>query len=134
MQFLVLPGKTSLYQQAFERLQALKNSSIEVNDALIVTNEYHRFLVFNQLREIKDVKAQILLQPVGRNTAPALTIAALQAVDESKDPVLDVTLADQTIEDEAAFTRSLYDAIEEASEGSIVVLGIKPTKPHIGLT
>jgi mannose-1-phosphate guanylyltransferase/mannose-6-phosphate isomerase len=131
-QFLVLSGKNTLFQQAVERLQALKNPSVTLNDTLIVTNEEHRFLVLDQLREMKDVKAQLLLEPIGRNTSPALTLAALQAVDRGKDPILVVTPADQTIEDQAAFTRSLHNAIEVASKGSIVVLGIKPAKPDTG--
>jgi len=131
-QFLVLSGKTSLFQQSIERLQSLKNPSIRLNDTLIVTNEEHRFLVLDQLREMKELKAQLLLEPVGRNTAPALTLAALQAFDQGEDPLLIVTPADQTIQDQLAFTRSLHDAIEVASEGSIVVLGIKPTKPDTG--
>jgi mannose-1-phosphate guanylyltransferase/mannose-6-phosphate isomerase len=131
-QFLVLSGKTTLFQQSVERLQSLKNPSITLNDTLIVTNEEHRFLVLDQLREMKEVKAQLLLEPIGRNTAPALTLAALQATDQGVDPLLVVTPADQTIQDQLAFTRSLHDAIEAASEGLIVVLGIKPTKPDTG--
>jgi mannose-1-phosphate guanylyltransferase/mannose-6-phosphate isomerase len=131
-QFLVLSGKTTLFQQAIERLQALKNPSVALNDTLIVTNEEHRFLVLDQLREMKDVKAQLLLEPIGRNTAPALTLAALQATENGEDPILIVTPADQTVKDQAAFTRSLHDAIEAALKGSIVVLGIKPTKPDTG--
>ena len=131
-QFLVLSGKTTLFQQSVERLQNLKNPSITLNDTLIVTNEEHRFLVLDQLRDMKDVKAQLLLEPVGRNTAPALTLAVLQALDQGEDPVLVVTPADQIVQNQLAFTRSLYDAIEVASEGSIVVLGIKPTKPDTG--
>jgi mannose-1-phosphate guanylyltransferase/mannose-6-phosphate isomerase len=131
-QFLVLSGTTTLFQQSVERLQNLKNPSITLNETLIVTNEEHRFLVLDQLRDMKDVKAQLLLEPVGRNTAPALTLAALQALDQGEDPVLVVTPADQIVQNQLAFTRSLYDAIEVASEGSIVVLGIKPTKPDTG--
>ena len=131
-QFLVLSGKTTLFQQAVERLQALKNASVSLNDTLIVTNEEHRFLVLDQLREMKDVKAQLLLEPMGRNTAPALTLAALQATERGEDPILVVTPADQIVQDQASFTKSLHDAIEVANQGSIVVLGIKPTKPDTG--
>jgi mannose-1-phosphate guanylyltransferase/mannose-6-phosphate isomerase len=131
-QFLVLSGKTTLFQQAVERLQSLKNPSVTLNDTLIVTNEEHRFLVLDQLRDMKEVKAQLLLEPVGRNTAPALTFAALQAVENKEDPILLVTPADQTVQDKTNFTKSLHDAIELASKGSIVVLGIKPTKPDNG--
>jgi mannose-1-phosphate guanylyltransferase/mannose-6-phosphate isomerase len=131
-QFLVLSGETTLFQQAVERLQTLKSSSVTLNDTLIVTNEDHRFLVLDQLREMKDVKAQLLLEPIGRNTAPALTLAALQAVENKEDPILVITPADQIVQDKAAFTRSLHNAIEVAGKGSIVVLGIKPTKPETG--
>jgi mannose-1-phosphate guanylyltransferase/mannose-6-phosphate isomerase len=97
-----------------------------------VTNEEHRFLVLDQLREMKGVKAQLLLEPIGRNTAPALTLAAFQAIDQGEDPILVVTPADQTVQNTKAFTKSLHDAIEVANKGSIVVLGIKPTKPDTG--
>lgn len=131
-QFLVLSGKTTLFQQAVERLQALKNSFSILNDTLIVTNEEHRFLVLDQLREMKDVNAKLLLEPIGRNTAPALTMAALQAINNQEDPILVVTPSDQTVQDQTAFSRSLHYAFEEASNGSVVVLGIKPTKPDTG--
>jgi mannose-1-phosphate guanylyltransferase / mannose-6-phosphate isomerase len=131
-QFLVLSGKTTLFQQAVERLQSLKNPSVTLNDTLIVTNEEHRFLVLDQLREMKGVKAQLLLEPIGRNTAPALTLAALQATEKGEDPILVVTPADQTVQDQANFTKSLHHAIEVAGKGSIVVLGIKPINPDTG--
>jgi mannose-1-phosphate guanylyltransferase/mannose-6-phosphate isomerase len=131
-QFLVLSGKTTLFQQAVDRLQHLQSSDIKLNETLVVTNEKHRFLVLHQLREMKDIKAQLLLEPVGCNTAPALTLAALQANNKGDDPTLVVTPADQTVKDQAAFTRSLHRAIEVAEKGSIVVLGIKPTKADTG--
>jgi mannose-1-phosphate guanylyltransferase/mannose-6-phosphate isomerase len=131
-QFLVLSGKTTLFQQAVERLQALKNPSVTLSDTLIVTNEEHRFLMLDQLREMKDVKAQLLLEPVGRNTAPALTLAALQAIEKGDDPILVVIPSDQTVQDKSNFKKSLHHAIEAASEGAVVVLGIKPTKPDTG--
>ena len=131
-QFLVLSGKTSLFQQAVDRLQQLQSTNIKLNETLIVTNEEHRFIVLDQLREMNRVNPQLLLEPIGRNTAPALTFAALQAVEKKEDPVLVVTPADQTVQDKEAFTRSLHHAIEGANKGSIVVLGIKPSKPDTG--
>jgi len=131
-QFLVLSGKTTLFQQAFERLQQLQSKNIKLNETLIVTNEEHRFLVLDQLREMKEVKVQLFLEPISRNTAPALTLAALQAIEANKDPILVVTPSDQTVQDKASFTKSLNDAIEAASKGSVVVLGIKPSKPDTG--
>jgi mannose-1-phosphate guanylyltransferase/mannose-6-phosphate isomerase len=131
-QFLVLSGKTTLFQQAVNRLQHLQSTDIKLNETLVVTNEEHRFLVLDQLREMKDVKAQLLLEPAGRNTAPALTLAALQATENNEDPILVVTPADQTVREQANFTKSLHDAIKVADKGSIVVFGIKPTKPDTG--
>ena len=131
-QFLVLSGKTTLFQQAIDRLQYLQSENIKLKETLIVTNEEHRFLVLDQLREMKELKARLLLEPIGRNTAPALTLAALQAMNSNEDSVLVVTPSDQTVQNQTSFTKSLQDAIKVASEGSIVVLGIQPTKPDTG--
>ena len=131
-QFLVLSGTTSLFQQAVERVNGLATSDITLGEALVVTNEEHRFLALDQLREMNDVAATLLLEPVGRNTAPALTIAALQAIEGGRDPVLVVTPADQTVEDGAAFTEALQKSIRVADTGAIVILGITPTKPETG--
>jgi mannose-1-phosphate guanylyltransferase/mannose-6-phosphate isomerase len=131
-QFLALSGKTTLFQQTVDRLQYLQSININLNEAIIVTNEEHRFIVLDQLREMKDFKAQILLEPIGRNTAPALTLAALQATEKNEDSILVVTPADQIVQDKEAFARSLNYAIKTANKGSIVVLGIKPTKPDKG--
>jgi mannose-1-phosphate guanylyltransferase/mannose-6-phosphate isomerase len=131
-QFLVLSGKTSLFQKAVERIQKLKNASIKLNDLLILTNEEHRYLVLDQLREIKNTNAKVFLEPIARNTAPALTLAALEAIGTKEDPILVVIPADHTLENQDAFTKSLHHAIQVAAGGSIVVLGIKPTKPDTG--
>ncbi|CAN6134428.1 {ManC} Mannose-1-phosphate guanylyltransferase [Methylophilaceae bacterium] len=131
-QFLVLSGTTSLFQQAIERVNGLSANDITVGDTLIVTGEEHRFLALDQLREIPDVSATLLLEPVGRNTAPALTFAALQAVKNGEDPILVVTPADQTVKNSAAFTDGLQRSVRAASTGSIVILGIAPDKPETG--
>ncbi len=131
-QFLVLTGTTSLFQQAIERVNDLGSSDIQVNGALVVTNEEHRFLALDQLRELKHIQATILLEPVGRNTAPALTIAALEAIAHGDDPVLVVTPADQTVQDTSAFKETLQRAIRVAADGSIVILGIAPNSPATG--
>jgi mannose-1-phosphate guanylyltransferase/mannose-6-phosphate isomerase len=131
-QFLVLSGTTSLFQQAVERVNGLATSDIALGDTLVVTNEEHRFLALDQLREMNDVAANLLLEPVRRNTAPALTIAALQAMEDGCDPVLVVTPADQTVVDGAAFTEALQKSIRVADTGAIVILGVTPTKPETG--
>lgn len=131
-QFLCLTGNESLFQQAAQRLAGLGNTDIQVTAPLIVTGEDHRFLASEQLREIGIELGSALLEPVGRNTAPALTLAALAAVEGGKDPVLVVTPADQTVTDQAAFTVATQLAIQEAGNGSIVILGVTPDRPETG--
>lgn len=131
-QFLVLSGNSSLFQQATDRLSKLAVDDIAVGEALIVTNEEHRFIVLDQLRELPHVSANLLLEPVGRNTAPALTLAALQAIADGSDPVLVVTPADQTVQNGEAFTKALQNSIRVAATGAIVILGIMPDKPETG--
>jgi len=98
----------------------------------VVTNEEHRFLSLEQLREIKGVTATLLLEPSGRNTAPALTLAALQATEDGQDPILVVTPADQTVQNPDAFQLALQQSIRTAADGGIVILGITPDKPETG--
>ena len=131
-QFLVLSGTTSLFQQAIQRVNSLAAADIVVGDTLIVTGEEHRFMALDQLREMPEVSATLLLEPLGRNTAPALTFAALQAVKDGDDPILVVTPADQTVKNAAAFTDALQRSVRVAANGSIVILGIAPDKPETG--
>ena len=79
-QFLVLSGKTSLFQQAVERVNGIASNDISVGETLVVTGEEHRFIALEQLREISSVSSKLLLEPEGKNTAPAMTLAALQAL------------------------------------------------------
>ncbi|CAN4272694.1 {ManC} Mannose-1-phosphate guanylyltransferase [Methylophilaceae bacterium] len=131
-QFLVLSGTSSLFQQAIERVNGLGSDDIVVGDTLIVTGEEHRFLALDQLREMPEIAATLLLEPIGRNTAPALTFAALQAIKDGEDPILVVTPADQTVKNAAAFTDALQRSVRAAANGSIVILGIAPDKPETG--
>ncbi len=131
-QFLVLAGNTSLFQQAASRLAALGSDELAVAGPVIVGNEEHRFMVLDQLREIGLDAAAALLEPMGRNTAPALTLAALQALENGADPVLVVTPADQTVTNAEAFTDALRKAVIDAAEGAIVILGITPDRPETG--
>ncbi len=122
----------SLFQQAVERVNSLSSSDISLGETLVVTGEEHRFLALDQLREMKQVKATLLLEPVARNTAPALTLAALQATENGQDPILVVTPADHAVTDTLAFTQALQAAVRVAADGSIVVLGIQPDGPETG--
>lgn len=145
-QFLVLSGNDSgksLFQEAVERVNQLPG--IDLGSTLIVTNEEHRFLVLDQLREMPGIKASLLLESEGRNTAPALTLAALQASEissqsadsiDSIDPILVITPADQAIQDAPAFTKALQDCIRviqaDKENQTIAILGITPTSPEAG--
>jgi mannose-1-phosphate guanylyltransferase/mannose-6-phosphate isomerase len=141
-QFLVLSGdgsNQSLFQQAIIRINAIGSTQIDLGPTLIVTNEEHRFLALDQLRELKNIEATLLLEPIGRNTAPALSLAALQALDngmEEADPILVITPADQTVQNQAAFVRALQDCVAvvaaDESKKTIAILGITPTAPETG--
>lgn len=131
-QFLCLTGKESLFQGATKRLMNLSDEGINVCNPFIVTNEEHRFLALEQLREIDVVPDVALLEPMARNTAPALTLAALAAIENGEDPVLVVTPADQSVDDDIAFNRTMHDAISLAVDGAIVILGISPDRPETG--
>ena len=142
-QFLALSGNNqnmSLFQGAVGRLNQIRSGFIPLGSTLIVINEDHRFLVLDQLREMSSMNATLLLEPVRRNTAPALTLAALYAseinADHSHDPILIVTPADQTIQNADAFTNALQNCISvvaaDTSNKTIAILGITPTAPETG--
>src|SRR4051812_38783400 len=90
-QFLALDSRASLFQQAVQRLAALDGHGIAAAAPLVVGNDDHRFLLLEQLHEIGVTARALLLEPMGRNTAPALTLAALAALEEGGDPVLAMT-------------------------------------------
>ena len=134
-QFLVLSGgasQHSLFQQAIERTQDAAKSHGSLGSTLIVNNEEHRFLALDQLRELKDIQATLLLEPSGRNTAPALTLAALCALEQGDDPILLITPADQTIQNQPAFEKAMQSALQIAQTGAITILGITPSAPETG--
>lgn len=131
-QFLTLQGNRSLFQQATQRLSMLSAPDIDVAAPCIVGNEEHRFLMLDQLHELKLAPANVLLEPMGRNTAPAMTLAALHAQQTGNDAVLLVSPADQTVTDEAAFSLALQRAVRVAAGGAIVILGVVPDRPETG--
>jgi len=132
-QFLVLSGNESLFQQTLRRIFSLDGSKFELLAPLIVTNEEHRFLALEQFRELDCGEAHFLLEPEGRNTAPALTLAALQAVEGGEDSLLVVMPADQTIQSSTAFLMALEKGLLSAQAGDILTMGIQPTRPETGL-
>jgi len=132
-QFLKLVGDTTLFQQSVSRAIALENDDIQIEEILIVTNENHRFLVLEQLDDLKlKTPVRILLEPEPKNTAPALTLAALVAQETNPDSILVVTPADHYVKDLNQFTLVMHAAIKAVQEKVIVTLGINPTRPDTG--
>jgi len=127
-QLLCLAGDNTLLQQTIARLDGLEAVSAPV----VVCNEEHRFLVAEQLREMNVTAADIILEPVGRNTAPALTLAALAATAGGEDPLLLVMPADHVIRDTEAFQTAIRRAIELAEQGQLVTFGVVPRSPETG--
>lgn len=131
-QFLCLTGVESLFQQAVCRMHGLHEVGYNVAMPYIVCNEEHRFLALEQLREVGGDAATLLLEPQGRNTAPALTMAALAAIEDGADPVLVVVPADQNIANETAFSEAVKRAVFHAEGGAIVILGVPADRPETG--
>jgi len=132
-QFLKLVGETTLFQQSVMRAVALENHDTHIEEILIVTNESHRFLVLDQLEALTlHTQITILLESEPRNTAPALTLAALAARDTNPDSVLVVTPADHYVKDLKSFNAAMHCAIKAAKDATIVTLGIDPTRPDTG--
>jgi mannose-1-phosphate guanylyltransferase len=127
-QFLALAdANLSMLQATLARLQGL-----EVALPRLICNEQHRFLAAEQLRQLGMENANILLEPVGRNTAPAIALAALQATADGSDPVLLVLAADHLIQDVAAFHTGVIEALKLAEVGKLVTFGVVPSHAEIG--
>ena len=127
-QFLVLNDKNNLtmLQSTIERIDGM--STLE---PIIITNEQHRFIVAEQLREY-DIKSRIILEPAGRNTAPAIALAAFEAVKYGEDPILLILAADHVVLNKEAFQQSIKHALVQAELGYLVTFGIVPTSPETG--
>ncbi len=132
-QFINMFGQNSLFQASFLRVQQLDGPLHSLQPTCIVTHEDHRFLALEQVNQIAvNNSTSFFLEPSSRNTAPALTLAALQAFEQNPESILVVLPADQLIENQAEFNSVLNQAIELASQGSIIVLGVPPTHPETG--
>ena len=127
-QFIKLDGPSSLFQQTLTRLGGL----LELGTIRVLGNSEHRFLIAEQLRQQQLEGSQILLEPVGRNTAPAVTVAALAAIAEDRNAKILVLAADHKIINVPAFEQAVAAAIELASEKYMVTFGIVPGRPEIG--
>ncbi|MDX1500379.1 MAG: mannose-1-phosphate guanylyltransferase/mannose-6-phosphate isomerase [Woeseiaceae bacterium] len=130
-QLLPLTGRETMLQQTARRLAGKENTS---GSTLVVCNEAHRFLVAEQLREVGE-RARIVLEPDGRNTAPATALAALVALDDlqgDEPPLLLVMPADHVIRDVASFIAAVSTGEAAAAEGRLVTFGIVPSGPNTG--
>ena len=127
-QFLALTDEDStMLQQTVSRLRGL-----DVGAPVVICNEEHRFLAAEQLRLAGEDSARVILEPVGRNTAPAIALAALQAVSRGEDDMLLVLAADHLIADAAAFRDTVSRALPLAEAGRLVTFGIVPGKAETG--
>jgi mannose-1-phosphate guanylyltransferase len=125
-QFLPLVNKTSMLQDTLKRLP--QNSC----EAVFICNEEHRFLVAEQVRQLSLEQHTILLEPEGRNTAPAIALAAVNAVEKDENAMLLVLAADHVIQDTEAFHQAVETASLAAENGKLVTFGIVPTHAETG--
>jgi mannose-1-phosphate guanylyltransferase len=126
-QFLALSSNLSMLQQTVQR-----TSGLACSKSILLCNEEHRFLVAEQLRAIDYVEARIILEPAGRNTAPAIALAAFDIVANQNDSIMMVMAADHVIENQSAFEESVSNAIKLARADKLVTFGIVPNEPETG--
>jgi mannose-1-phosphate guanylyltransferase len=125
-QFLSLANKTTLFQDTILRLPS------KASNPIIICNEEHRFIAAEQLRQIDTKNKGIILEPIGRNTAPAITLAAISLLQNGEDPLLLVLSADHLIKDISGFHKSIEIASVIANKNKLVSLGVHPTRPETG--
>ncbi|WP_414827588.1 mannose-1-phosphate guanylyltransferase/mannose-6-phosphate isomerase [Alteromonas sp. H39] len=126
-QFLSLTSEQTMLQETLSRL-----NGTGAEKPVLICNEAHRFLVAEQLRQLGTDHGGIMLEPVGRNTAPAIALAALHATKDGQDPVLLVLAADHLIKQLPEFHGAIEKAQALAEAGNLVTFGIVPTEPHTG--
>jgi mannose-1-phosphate guanylyltransferase/mannose-6-phosphate isomerase len=127
-QFLSLAGSETLFQQTVRRAASL----VDVDAPVVVASDDHRFLAAEQLQELKIAGANILLEPVARNTAPAIAVGALQAIARHADALILVLPADHLIGDDASFADAVARARPLAEQGRLVTFGIRPDRAETG--
>ncbi len=126
-QFISLASNKTMLQETITRLDKLKHQ-----DPVVICNEEHRFIVAEQLRQNKTKHSGIILEPVGRNTAPAIALTALHSIRDGSDPILLVLPADHVIHDKDVFSTAVSKAMYHAEQDMLVTFGIVPTSPETG--
>ena len=127
-QLLPLVSEKTMLQETVSRISGIT----DIAEPLIIANESHRFMIVEQMRLIKVKPAAIMLEPAGRNTAPAVAVAALRALTMKKDPVLLVLPADHVIKNTAAFRAAVHAGRIHAEAGKLITFGILPGSPATG--
>lgn len=127
-QLLPLIGKSTMLQATVARLSSIP----DIAEPIIVANESHRFMIAEQMRKMNVTPSAIILEPVGRNTAPAVAVAALNASAKGADPVLLVLPADHVIRDPSAFQAAVAEGVKYAMDGKLITFGIVPNAPETG--
>jgi len=134
-QFLSLMGDESMFQETLSRLRPENETSTQsfnIVEPIVVCNDEHRFIVAEQLRLREQKAKSIILEPVGRNTAPAVALAALDALSDGEDPLLLVLAADHVIKDQSSFHSAISSAAKLAEQGKLATFGIVPRSPEVG--
>jgi len=127
-QLLPLAGELTMLQETVARLKTIPDTG----PVYCICNEEHRFMVAEQLRQVSDSVGDIILEPVGRNTAPAVAVAALRVQQEYPDATLLILPADHVIQDSEAFARAVELGRKAAEEGALVTFGVVPDGPETG--
>lgn len=126
-QFLPLVGEDTMLQATWKRVAPVAGAA-----PIVVANYEHRFMAAEQLRECGAAPSALILEPVGRNTAPAIAVAALHALAHGEDPLLLVLPSDHVVRDAQAFRDAVLIAADAARAGQLVTFGIRPTSPETG--
>ena len=129
-QYLEISTKESksFFQETITRLRSYEG----IDNPIVICNEEHRFIVAEQLRKVKIKAKSILLEPIGRNTAPAITVACLKAIENDNNPYILVLPSDHIIQDKEIFFKVVEKAISYLKEEKIITFGISPNKPETG--
>lgn len=126
-QFLSLAGEQSMLQETISRLNGL-----ELMPPIVVCNEDHRFIVAEQLKQLEITGSQIILEPIGRNTAPAVAVSALLSIKNDPEALILILAADHVIDNKIEFHKAIEKAKYHARRGKLVTFGIVPVGPETG--